>query len=271
MIMREVSDKVLRQIQIEILQHIDEFCHKYNIVYSIAYGTLIGAVRHKGYIPWDDDIDIVMKRSEYNRFLKLYKEKNQSKYRIYNYHSNLQCTIPFTKIYDDDTLWIENVENPVNIGVNIDVFPLDKMPDDERYSKLLRKINFYKNILLLKQVSTNSDRSSLKNFILQISHFVLKKISIRKIVRKIDAIGLTYKDESFGKYANVVWTAYDNRDYVFDKDSIKTVRLSFENTEFDAFEGYDTWLHTIYNDYMQLPPEEKRVTHHAFKAYWRFI
>jgi len=265
--MKEVSDTELKKIQIEILQHVDAFCHQNNIVYSIAYGTLIGAVRHKGYIPWDDDIDIVMTRSEYNRFLTLYEKEDRSQYKVYNFNTNSQCTIPFTKIFDNETLWIELVENPVHIGINIDVFPLDRMPDDGRYLKVVKKVEFFKNILMLKQVSISTGRNPVKNLILRLAHFVLKKVSISKMVRIINNVGLTYKNESFEKYANVVWTAYGNRDYVYGKDITRVVRLPFENVEFDAYVGYDTWLHTIFNDYMQLPPIEKRVTHHAFKAY----
>jgi len=268
--MEEISNNDLKQIQIDILQHVNDFCHKYNIVYSLAYGTLIGAVRHKGYIPWDDDIDIVMTRSEYNKFLMLYKNKDTSKYKIYNYKTCSSCTIPYTKVFDDETLWLEDVENKVEIGVNIDVFPLDKIPiKDKRHLKILKKIRKLKQILMLKQVSISSHRNPLKNAILILGHFMLKKVSIYKIVKKIDTIGLTFSEESLDNYSNVVWTPYGIGDYVTEKDIGNIVRLPFENTIFDAYEGYDRWLRGVYNDYLQLPPKEKQITHHAFKAYWK--
>lgn len=123
--MKEIKNDELRTIQLDILQNVHDFCMKHDIKYTLAYGTLLGAVRHGGYIPWDDDIDIAMLRSDYEKFLKEYKDDI---YKFTECRLDKDVHIGFGKVEDTRTIVIEG-GNTKNLGVSIDVFPIDDLCD----------------------------------------------------------------------------------------------------------------------------------------------
>ena len=122
--MKPIADvNEMRKIQMDILLFIHQFCIDNGIQYSLAWGTMLGAIRHKGYIPWDDDIDIMMTRPEYDRFCKLFHDE-RSIYKLYDVHTDKKWIYPFAKISDERTIRVE--KNALDeIGINIDVFPID--------------------------------------------------------------------------------------------------------------------------------------------------
>jgi lipopolysaccharide cholinephosphotransferase len=128
--MRKITDiKELREIQMGILDDVHRFCEEQGLRYSLSSGTLIGAVRHQGYIPWDDDIDIYMLRSDYERFLKSYHDQN-GHYRVLNPKKEDHYYYTFAKVVDQRTKMVEKETEGYEIGVYIDVFPVDYVPDD---------------------------------------------------------------------------------------------------------------------------------------------
>ena len=148
--MKQMTTDEIKKVQLDILIYVDKICKDNNIKYSLAYGTLIGAIRHKGFIPWDDDIDIVLKRSEYERLLEvLYKDDN-SKYMIFSMKDE-GYFYPYAKVGDLDTIIREkNWPDIQNLGVNIDVFPVDYVPEGkerEYYDKTQMYINCLYNCL----------------------------------------------------------------------------------------------------------------------------
>lgn len=266
--MREIFIDDLRIIEFEMLKYIDEVCKKEGLRYYLCGGTLLGAVRHHGFIPWDDDIDLFMPRPDYDRLIELLKES--SKYRILSatdkgYYYN------YGKMVDRRTVLIEQHVNQIDeMGVFIDIFPLDGMPEsvaecDLRFKKLdeiRNKINGFsqerprlrKNLL-----------AYLKSWNLYISN---KKRSLSKeqINYKNEALLYGYDDSK-----NVFATggAYKKRD-VFPKTWLSEgTYLEFEGKKFCVPVQYDKYLKQLYGDYMKLPPKEKQITHHMFKAYWK--
>ena len=125
--MEEIGIDKLKQIQLDMLKDIHAFCVEHDIRYSLAFGTLLGAVRHKGYIPWDDDVDIMMPREDYNRFIRSY---GNNIYRIADMSVNPDYGLPFAKVEDVLTVIEENVEGGSVFGIYIDVFPVDYIPDN---------------------------------------------------------------------------------------------------------------------------------------------
>ena len=123
--MKEIGLKELRDLQLDILQNVHDFCVAHGIHYSLAYGTLLGAIRHKGYIPWDDDIDIAMLRPDYEKFMREYKDEV---YRFCECRLDKDIHIGFGKVEDTRTIIIE-AGNTKNLGVTIDVFPIDDLCD----------------------------------------------------------------------------------------------------------------------------------------------
>ena len=261
--MNKLSIEEIKCIQTNILLDVHEFCVKNNIKYSIAYGTLIGAVRHKGYIPWDDDIDIMMLRDDYERFVKTYV----SKYNVYTHCICDKFTFAFAKVSDESTRLIENIKFKQPLGVNIDIFPFDNIPDD--ISKRLNHFNQIKklrHILYIKQIKLSSSvKMSEKVFV------VLKKVLFyiipqKKIIKIIDTLAQKYRNEQTVCVANIVHgyglKEVQRKDMFDDFDD-----LDFEGLKFKAICDFSTNLTNVYGDFMELPPLEKQVTHHNFIAF----
>jgi len=126
--MKSIELNEQKQILVDILQNVHDFCKKNQINYSLAGGSLIGAIRHKGFIPWDDDIDILLHRDEYERFLQMYVDPSGI-YQLHSMKNDPQYCYPFAKVEDTRTIINENVSGP-KMGISIDVFPVDDLFDD---------------------------------------------------------------------------------------------------------------------------------------------
>lgn len=264
--MKEIAFDELRKIQLDILKDIHAFCEKEGIRYSVGYGTLIGAIRHKGFIPWDDDIDITMMRSDYERFRKTYKHPF---YAVADTDTIESYPHPFVKVYDNRTCIKEKIEYPSDYGVFVDVFPIDNVPDEQKelkkfYSKK-RRLNAIYN---LKMVSLDKNRSLIKNLVLAVAHVLLAVVNMRSLVRKMEALSAKYADVQTQNAAE--FASSDNLEKWILPTSVyaETIDVEFEDTKVKALKDYHTVLTSNYGDYMQLPPENQRVTHHHFDAWW---
>lgn len=263
--MQDIGTEELKKIQINILNVVVEFCNKFNIRYCLCGGTLIGAIRHQGYIPWDDDIDIAMFREDYEKFLNSFNGFN-SLYRLYEPNNSDWYPYPFAKVSFINSVLIEANDNmPKNIGINIDVFPLDYLPNDKKKQRnILRSIRVQRNILDIKAIKINNKRKFHKNIILKIGKFFYKNISPNQIALKINELATKYKNDD--KLGIIIW-GYGDREIV-DKEIFRDfIKIKFEKYSYNAPIGYHQWLTNIYGDYMKLPPIEKQVSHHDFKAY----
>ena len=265
---KEIGLDEMKSLQIEILKAIDSFCEEKGITYSLACGTLLGAIRHKGYIPWDDDLDIYLLREDYNNLMREFPSCYSGHYKLVSLERDKQWDIPFAKAYDDRTVMEELIDIPVKIGVNIDVYPVDDVPDDETawliYNK---KRRIYHRIRMLMKVKAGG-RSFWKDAILTISKVLTWFISHRSYAEFLDRIS----QENNGKGYQYVFECAQGmlQKRKFKKDMFSSiVKVPFEDTFFKAFERSDEYLRNAYGDYMQLPPVENRVTHHYFKAYWK--
>lgn len=156
---KEIKVEELKQIQLDILKFVDKFCKENNLKYFLAYGTLLGAVRHKGYIPWDDDIDIIMFREDYEKFVTTFKDVN---YKVFATEVNSKYPYPFAKVGDTRTYYMEEIKDVIDTGVNIDVFPLDYLPEN-RIKDICNKRNFLQKVWLLKRLPLLKRRGLLKN------------------------------------------------------------------------------------------------------------
>lgn len=260
--MKTIDTARLKELQVELLNSVSEFCEKNNLEYFLAYGTLIGAVRHKGFIPWDDDIDLIMKREDYEVFIRTFNEHHRD-HKVYTCKNTQWYPFPYAKISHELTVLKEENDNMTGeIGVNIDLFPLDYIPEDK---KILKKIKLQYNILMLKSIKINGERSFLKNTILRVSKVLFKGRSANGIAREIDRIASSTYDRS-GNMGNIVFTEKDT-DHASAEAFATSVMGEFEGSMYHIPKGYDEWLTNFYGDYMALPPVESRVTHHHFTAY----
>ena len=262
--MKELSFEEIRQIELDLLIDVANFCDSHGITYFLAYGTLLGAVRHQGFIPWDDDIDIEMPREDYERFLALYnKEKTNDDYlAVSPYEKKARHT--FGKVIDMSTLKCEasvRYENNQPLGVDIDIFPLDGLsPDGKERKKLYRKRKIVYQCYLFSIV--DSSKGKLKTRIVSWLCGLFGKDFFFKKAQKIKRFDY-YQSDLVSEQSNLyVYNKIFKREW-FDK----TIDLPFEGHMFKVPAGYDQVLTTDYGDYMTLPPESEQVTHHTCKMY----
>ena len=260
--MKAISLDELKSIQLDLLQKTADFCENNGLRYFLCGGTLIGAIRHKGYIPWDDDIDIAMPRPDYDQFVKTFNQQ-------YNYcqvaslEVNLKYEYAFAKVFDNRIVFKE-LHYPGDIfGVHIDVFPADGVKNSMQVYKIMilhkflntKRANYYKRTISKKIINT-------------IGKLLLLPFSARQIAKLMDHEARKYTFGSMPK-SGVIANPYGPCEIV-DKSVFESeVYHEFEGRDFRVPVGYDTWLRSVYGDYMQLPPEEHRVSHHIFEAYWK--
>ncbi len=250
----------LRSIQMAILDSIHEFCQREEITYFLSSGTLIGAVRHKGYIPWDDDIDLYMPRDSYDRFINSYSCES-GKYRVIDPHTEQNYYYTFAKVVDTTTLMIETETPGYEIGVYIDIFPVDYISDDleERTNVFKRKHLLYK--IRRCKISHNNPLYSKFAYVVY-KHWPR---SLKSLNNEIEHLITSCKKSS--TVCNLT-EAGPKIGGCFPAKCIESdVDIEFEGKLYKTMVGYKEYLTKTYGDYMTLPPEDKRV-HHDFEAYW---
>lgn len=154
--MKEISSVALRKIEFDILCDVADFCHQNNIRYYLCGGTLLGCIRHHGFIPWDDDIDIIMPRPDYIRFHSLYNQR-QSHYRVHSLLTDSQWYSTFAEVEDNRTIKVYQGFKKESLGVSIDIFPIDGSPDGEKK----RKCFWYINNILTRIATLSKQRFAL--------------------------------------------------------------------------------------------------------------
>ena len=257
-----------KSISLDILVVINSYCEENNIKYSLGLGTLLGAIRHKGFIPWDDDIDVYLLREDYNRLLTTFPEVYDN-VSIASLGRSNEWGRAYAKAYDVRTVEIENSTDDTHIGVGIDLFPIDYAPDsDDEWQKYNKKRMFLQNVFSMKFIRVSKKRSLIKNICVALAHLVLLPFSFRFIAKQIDTYAQKYNGRKTSRlYENCMGV---RGKHPFDiGDFRETFPVPFENKEFQAMVGYDHYLTSFYGDYMRLPPKEKQVSHHSFIAYWK--
>lgn len=259
---RQIDKTEMQKIQLDILDDIHQFCITNNIRYSLAYGTLLGAVRHKGYIPWDDDIDLIMPREDYERFIKEYRSDCNE---VLDLSKSDVCKEMFVKVSRKNTIMKDCLLGRKLWGINIDIFPIDNIMDNykellDKYHKLEKKI--YRFCPYYKGAEHKKISLFLKNLIKRI--VFLYPYNILRIKKQIN--DLTRTSEKTTK-AGLLLNGYGENEF-FDKGLFeKYSTILFEGKYYNTISDYDKYLSQIFGNYMQLPPEEMRKSHHLYNAY----
>ena len=267
--MEKIEVEELKKIQVKILNYVDDFCKKNNINYWLDSGTLLGAVRHKGFIPWDDDIDLGMLREDYNKFMEFFNKDNNSNYKFCCYENNKKWPYPYGKILNTNTIMYEPDEKyGIKSSVFVDLFPYDNIPqDDKEREKAFKKRNLYKKLNNLQRYKSFYIESKNRyNFIRYPFHLLMKLFPEGYFIKKSIENSKMYNN----KESNLVGNFTGTMKQWCDKDVFNSfIELEFEGRKYPAPVGYDKWLTSFYGDYMKLPPIEKRVSHHRFIAYYK--
>lgn len=268
----ELQIEDIKSTSLEVLKQIHEICVNESIKYSLAYGTLLGACRHKGFIPWDDDIDIVMLREDYDRFSE-YCSCHDTPFSFKSVTTDDKYHYLFAKACNKKTI-VEELygnRNDCDLGVYVDIFPIDFIGDTEEVAiKELSKTKLLRSLLVAYNWKTyfrsNTSRWYVEPF--RFLFFIISRfININNVEKKILK---HYSNNTKTKYvANSVDNTYGNREiFLLDLFNDYTL-IEFENFKFYSISNYDEYLRKLYGNYMELPPIEKRVTHHTFLAKWK--
>lgn len=259
--LNKLSQEEQKKICFEILVEFDKYCKANSLRYFISSGTLLGAVRHKGFIPWDDDIDVFMPRNDYEKLLGSFNEHNP-KYRIVSYTNTDWWFMPFAKIIDTTTKVEVKPYKYDDLGVFLDVFPLDFLSGKyEDIKSAYLKIKKMREIICFKNIRFSYFSNPLKKLYLlcyKIIHCGYKNKGTNDAIVKICKQYYSDKPE----YAAVLSVMYYGEKEIMDAKIFESaVDLEFEGHLFPAPIGYKEFLSNMYGDYMKLPPVEKRVGH----------
>ena len=265
--MEKIELEEAKRILIEDLDEVDRFCIENGLRYYLSGGTLLGAVRHKGFIPWDDDVDIMMPRPDYEKFIELYKDND--KFSLYSTERNSEYLYTYPKLCKNKTILNEKGGSAgLQLGIYVDIFPIDGLGDDmSKAKKVLKKIRIPQIFNLGLLVDKNRDYVSfVKNLEVGICYVIAKLIGGHKFLyKRITKIATKYNYEDSILVGTFIDFMDGNR--IFNKEIFaKAVKLPFGEKEYCVPVGYDEFLTLYFGDYMKLPPEEDREVH-GYDAY----
>lgn len=275
--MKEMNIKEVQGISLELLKEVHDFCVENNIKYTLFAGTLIGAIRHHGFIPWDDDLDIALPRPEYERFIHSFKSKKGNKLFTREIQGD-SVYIAFARLCEMDKTFVDDNHMPwckEETGIWIDIFPLDGIEEDKKLATS-RVNNIYKIWRLGTRARWSMGPSYICNSLFTkvvhiVKHNIYKTICHfinpwEKHTKKCSALDF----EKSNYYANLSWPGWKMREYCPKHVLDDYILVPFEDSEFYVMKGYDESLRLKYGDYMQLPPIEQRIATHPFNTfYWK--
>lgn len=254
--------KHLQQVELMILKDIIDVCEKNNITYFIYGGSALGAVRHGGFIPWDDDVDLIMFREDYEKFFEIAQTQLNNRYELLAPNLQEDYYLPFLKVSLKGTKFQETVTEQVsyNQGIFVDIFILDNVPESDFKRKLHSLKCRLLNVLVLNSEVKFKNKNVFKRYFQYALYYFLKTFSLRNFLKKRLYKNVTkYKDNEselvidHGALCGIVF--YDREDF----GQGKTVKFGDLNVKVPV--NVDRILTQIYGDYMQLPPEDKRYNH----------
>lgn len=260
---RQLNEEEIKEVELGVMDYIHNLCQKENINYSLAYGTLLGAVRHKGYIPWDDDVDISLKRDEYDKLYQAVLRDNDPIYKVASWENDARYPYPFYRVYDARTVYENNyIENDIDLGICVDVFPFDYYAD---VNKEMVKLDTYRRLSVYTLYGIHSKNAGLKNIIRYLLVLVFRLTRVKTWNKKMNLLSMQANDND-----SIDYLMENKRTSTkFEKTLLDKVMDSpFEDRTYKIPEASHQILSAIYgDDFMEIPPVEKRVKHDDFVAY----
>lgn len=258
-----LSQEELRSVQLvqlEMLEEVDRICRKFDIKYNIIAGTLLGAVRHGGYIPWDDDADVALLREEYEKFRDVCeKELDKSRFYFQDHRNTPGYRWGYGKLRRKNTLFLrENQEHmPYEQGIFIDIFPLDHVSD----KRAIRATQNFVLFCIRKMMWAPVGKVACKSRSLRMWYKVLSRFPENKLYRIYEGVIKKYNKKNSG-WVRILTFPTPNKEYGYKKIwYLNSKEILFENKKFQGIREYDEYLRFKFGDYMQLPPKELQKTH----------
>lgn len=267
--------KELQQVELNILQAFHDFCQEHHLRYYLSGGTGIGLIRHQGFIPWDDDIDLCMPRPDYMRFLELCKDGSLTEnYKLNNRQLDPSCPFAITRIFDNRTeVTFDNFRLPYTIGCWIDIFCLDGVhPDPAKRGKQFKQMRIAQDLMICCLTKFGGKRRSKVVTVLQygLAPFIpfIRMVGAKRYLNWIERICLRYPYEE-SEYVAVIGGRAGVKETMKKADMDPAVIKTFEGRQFYTMANYHDYLTNLYGDYMQPPPESQRESRHEINVYWK--
>jgi lipopolysaccharide cholinephosphotransferase len=261
--MKQLDASELKKVILQILIEFDQFCSRHDLLLYPAGGTMLGAIRHKGFIPWDDDIDVCMPREDYEKMMQIFpRDPIARKYGLIGYELG-NAEFPFVKVIDKRTKVEQRYSNSdENSCLWIDVLPVDGVPDDVVKSRdIYRKVEKYRKILMLNFANPKEGKTRMKRIFKRFVIPFAKMYGTKRANEKIIALAKSTPFQSAHHVGIISWGLYGTGEIVDKKAFVQPVPVEFEGYQMSAMSCWDEYLSGIYGDYMTLPPAEQRQTH----------
>ena len=264
--MKKLSLIEIKKFELDLLKRFDVFCKENGIRYFLSNGTLLGAIKYGGFIPWDDDVDVLVPREDYDRLISLFAD--DGKFQLFSFERNPNYRFPFAKLCDMTTKKEEgNIDNGVILGLDIDIFPLDAWDSDlERAKSEINRIQKKMFYLGLSKLRKPDSVNPLKRAVKGIVMFFCKVMGSAHFIREIIKESNQPKQKGSPYVGCKSWCIYGDREIIPAEVFAKTVEITFEDGIFPAPVGYDAYLRSLYGDYEKDPPADQQRTHHNFEA-----
>ncbi len=269
--MKALTAREVQLGELEVLKKLDEICTRLNLRYFLTYGTLLGAVRHQGFIPWDDDIDIMMPRPDYEKLLSYLRsnEKELAPFKLMHYKTNKEYIYPISR-FVDTRYWIDyEGTKDYGLGLFVDIYPLDGCGNTPEEAEEIMKSSKF-DITLIDIAGKDKFKSSvsggfLRSVVKFLAYCYVKMRGANYFAKKLDKKGQRYEYDACN-YVNL--TIWDTAVKPFKKELFDSIeRMKFEDSMFCVPAHYDEILTQCYGDYMKLPPEDQQIAHHYYTAY----
>lgn len=267
---RPLDPEAIKSVSLALLIRFDQFCKEHEIRYSLGMGSLLGAVRHNGFIPWDDDIDVILTRPEYEKLNRIPKEAFPPDCALISLEREPRFSAPLAKLIDTGTrLRQTDHAEKLELGVYIDLFVYDALPGDKRlWARTFRRGD------LLQRLWTASElkpKRGEKNPLKLLYKFLAQRLGLaRFFAKRLSRYAQRISFQEGREAACLCFSTFPRSQFTFPIQEMERFSLrSFEGRSFPTFEHADRFLQAWYGDYWKLPPPEKRKGHHRYEAYYK--
>jgi len=268
---RPINIDEMKRIEVDILRQVVKMCTNHGLKYYIVGGTLLGAVRHHGFIPWDDDIDIALPRPDYEKLEHICRRELPPRYKFINFKDDPRLPYNFSKVIDTQTVLIEEVRkaSQLRLGVFVDIFPFDGVPRNRLVKAVhMQTVQLLRTLLLLSSLDLSAKKRSLpRRVVLKIVQFLLCPHALEFVHWALEKLASRYGFGSSDEICNYMG-AWGKREVFRGEWLGEGVTLSFEGLLLNGVSQYDEYLTHLYGDYLSLPPVEQRRSHHLYRVWY---
>lgn len=276
--MQEMTNQEMQAVELDILRVLANICEEQHLDYFLMYGTLLGAARHKGFIPWDDDLDIMMKRPDYDKLLEylMDHEEEIKPYQLFSKYNNPEYPFMIARLCDTRYKYVANNEKDCGMGIFVDIYPLDG--SGHTWKEVQRKGNYFRFLssmcflasrerFFVDHVEYSSKKSIKQTMVKCPLYLIAKATGVKFWFKRLEGLKSKYKYEECTYVGPTTWQSDYKRDVMKKEWVDETVFIEFEGEQFRVPKEYKKVLKHKYGNYMEMPPVEKCVATHDYKAY----